>query len=378
MRKSWVLCVLTGTLAWGQAQSVPPPQGVQPPGGPQGQADTAAAVPADAPVITITGVCDVEPRPASAAGECKTIITKAQFEKLAGAIAPNTTPQQKKQLSTALPRIIALASEARKEGMDKTEQYDEIVKFAQMQILQNQLQRKIQEDSANVSDADVEKYYHDNAPSYEQYNLDRIFVPRTKQVEPETSDDDDKDQKLSDEQRKAKEAAEKAKSQKNEEAMSKLADDLRTRAAAGEDMIKLQKEAFEKAGMKIESPNVNLATVRRNGLPAGHSAAFDLKPGEVSAVISDVGGHYIYKMNNSTQLPLDQVKNEIHSKMQQDRMREKMDQLNNSFKAETNEAYFGPASPGPTPPPRMPRPRLGMPGPGTPAPQTPPAAPQKN
>ena len=379
MRMSWLLCVLMGTLAWGQAQSAPPPQAVQPPGGPQGQVDTAASVAPDAPVIIITGVCDAQAKtPAANAGaECKTTITRAEFEKFASALAPNTTPQQKKQLASVLPGLMANSNEARSQGMDKTEQFEQMMRYAQMQILQNLLRHKLQEDAANVSDADLEKYYQDNLPSYQQYNIDRIFVPRTRQIEPEAGDDDDKDKKLSDAERKAKEAAEKAKAEKNEEAMTKLADDLQARAAAGTDMITLQKEAFEKAGMKIESPNVNLATVRRNGLPPGHSAVFDLKAGEVSKVISDAGGHYIYKMNSSTQLPLDQVKNEIHSKMQQDRMREKMEQLNNSFKAETNEAYFGPAT-GPTPPPRMQRPRPGMPsGPGA-QPQTPPAAPQKN
>jgi hypothetical protein len=380
---SWVLCVLMGTLAWAQAQSSPPQAT---PANPPSAADTSAAMPADAPVITITGVCDSPSQPPAAnAGDCKTIITKAQFEKIAGAIAPNTTPQQKKQLATVLPRLIAMSREAKNEGMDKTEQYDQVLKFAQMQILQNQLQRKIQEDAANVPDADVEKYYHDNANSFEQYNVDRIFVPRTRQGEPEAGDDDDKDEKLTPEQRKSKEEADKAKQQKNEEAMTKLADDIRARAVAGEDITKLQKEVFDKAGMKIETPNVNLPSVRRNGLPPGHAAVFGLKAGQVSAVISDAGGHYIYKMNSATQLPLDQVKQEIHSKLQQDRMREKMEELNNSFKAETNEAYFGPAgaSPMPTPPPRMPRPHLGTPPAGTPGqPKTPPAAqpsaPQKN
>jgi len=371
MRKSWLLCVLTGTLAWGQAQSAPPPQAAP--------ADTSASVPADAPVITITGVCDSQAKvPAADAGaDCKTIITKAQFEKMANALAPNITPQQKKQLAGVLPGLMATSKEARNEGMDKTEQFDEMMKYAQMQILQNLLRQKIQTDAANVPDADIEKNYQDNLKNFEQYNVDRIFIPRMKQMEAEASEDDDKNQKLTEEQKKAKDAAAKAKQQKNEEAMTKLADDLRARAAAGEDVIKLQKEAFEKAGMKIESPNVNLPTVRRNGLPPGHSAAFDLKPGQVSAVISDAGGHYIYKLNSSTQLPLDQVKGEIHSKMQQDRMREKLEQLNNSYKAENNEAYFGPGGAGPMPPPRMPRPRPGVPPAGAPQPQTPPA-PSKN
>ena len=202
MSMSWVLCVFMGTLAWTQAQSVPPQSA---PANPPAAADTAASVPADAPVITITGVCDSPSKPpAAGAGDCKTIITKAEFEKIAGAIAPNTTPQQKKQLATVLPRLIAMSREAKNEGMDKTEQYDQIVKFAQMQILQNQLQRKIQDDAANVPDADVEKYYHDNATSFEQYNVDRIFIPRTKQAEPDAGDDD-KDDKLTPAQQKAKE-----------------------------------------------------------------------------------------------------------------------------------------------------------------------------
>lgn len=366
--------------------------------------DTSASVPADAVVLTIDGVCAPQPKtvaakgattkPASATAKaadtktaatgCKTVITKAEFEKLVGALAPNPTPQQKKQLAGVLPRVIAMSTAAKKEGLDKTPQYDETVKFVKMQVLTNQLQRKIQEQASDIKPEEIEKYYKDHPEMYEQYNVDRIFVPRTKQVDAEAKEEDEKDEKLTDEQKKAKEAAEKAKTDEAEQAMTKLAEDIRTRAAAGEDMAKLQKEAFDAAGMKIESPTVNLPNVRRTGLPPAHSAIFDLKQGDVSQVISDAGGHYIYKMNSKTEMPLDQAKNEIHGKMQNDRMREKMDSLNNSFKVETNEAYFGPGGVGPTAPPRMPRPRPGMPpaaqpGPGSasnaapaPAPQAPP------
>ncbi len=68
-------------------------------------------------------------------------------------------------------------------------------------------------------------------------------------------EEDDKDQKLTEEQQKAKEAAEKAKADEAEKSMTKLAEDLRARAAKGEDFAKLQKEAFEAAGMKIDVPN---------------------------------------------------------------------------------------------------------------------------
>lgn len=398
MRMSWLLCVLLGTLAWGQAApAAPPPQPAQAPAGmgarpaPAMPADTSASVPADAVVITIEGVCTPQPKPATAAkgatvkpmadtkttaskpADCKTTITKAQFEKLVNSLAPNATLQQKKQLAGLLPRLLAMSTEAKKEGMDKTEAYKETVKFVQMQVLTNQLQRKIQEDAGKVSPAEIEKYYKDHPETFEQFNVDRIFVPRTKQPEAEAKDDD-KDEKLTDEQKKAKEDAEKAKAEANEQAMTKLADDLRARAAAGEDMQKLQKEAYDAAGMKIESPTVNLPNVRRTGLPPGHVAIFDLKQGDVSQVISDSGGHYIYKINSKTEMTLDQATNEITGKLKNDRMRENMEKLNGSFHAQNNPDYFGPDT-SPMPPPRGPRPRPGMPPAGAPPQQSaPPAA----
>jgi hypothetical protein len=112
--------------------------------------------------------------------------------------------------------------------------------------------------------------------------------------------------------------------------------------------------------------------VRRTGLPQGHSAVFDLKVGEVTAVISDNGGHYVYKVVSKEVLPLDQVKEEIHNKLKGERFKEMMDSYNNSYQTVTNEGYFGSALPlGPAR-----RPRMTPPGPPQGAPQSaaPPAA----
>lgn len=392
MGKSWLMCVLLGALAWGQAapSEAPPtqpmPAQAMPPAAP---ADNSASVPADAPVITIDGVCAPKPKPAAAAGTaaktpakpaaaspCKTVITKAQFEKMANNLAPNINPQMKKQLASVLPRLMAMSDEAKKKGLDKTPQYEERIKFNRMQILAQELQQKIQKDAANISDADLERYYKEHANTFEQYSLDRLFIPRTKQ-ETEVKAPNDKDEKLTEDEQKAKQDAEKAQEQENEKALTKLADDLRTRAAAGEDFAKLQKEAYDAAGMKIESPTVNMANIRRTGLPPAQAAVFDLKPGEVSQVITDAGGHYIYKMDSTSPMPLEQAKAEIRSKLQSDRMRETMEKLTTSFKVDLNEEYFGVGGPMP---PRPARPRPGMPAtapsgqPQTPPPAQPPAA----
>jgi PPIC-type PPIASE domain len=378
MSKSWLLCVLLGTFAWGQAQSgttaAPPGPAQQAPMQTPGAA-TKLPAPAPAPevaesavVLTIKGVCPPAAKTAAATktgaaktataaakkpADCKTEITRAQFEKIASGISPNVTPQLKRQLETALPRFMAMSEAAKKKGLENSEQYKETLKLAKMQILTTALQRSLQEEADKVSPTEVEDYYKKNPEAYEQFSLDRLFIPRYKTLEAEDKDDKDEvkdkdkdDQKAAEEKQKAKEAEEQAKKEKGEQELNKLADSLRERAAAGEDFTKLQKEAFEASGTKVESPTVNLPKVRRTGLPPAHAAVFDLKVGEISAVISDNGGHYVYKVVSKEVLPLDQqLQTEIHNKMKSDRLKKMTDEYTNSFQAIPNEAYFGPAMP---------------------------------
>jgi len=408
MRKSWLVCVLLGALAWGQnpPAAPPPAQSSQAPGNPgavqapPAAPDKSASVPPDAAVLTIKGVCPPAKTTTAAAkttsaattaekaakepsktpaADCKTVITKAEFERLANGLAPNVTPQLKHQLAAVYPRLLAMSQAAEKKGLENSPRFKETMKFAKMQILTNELQRDIQEEAAKVPEQEITDYYKKNPEAYEQYNLDRLFVPRLKQAESEAKESDsDKDEKLTPEQQKAKEEQDKAKEAQGEQEMTKLAESLRTRAAAGEDFMKLQKEAFEAGGMKIESPTVNLPKIRRTGLPPAHATVFELKAGEVSQVISDTGGHYIYKVNSKDQVPQDQVKDEIKATLQNQRTRDAMDKYQNSFQVETNEAYFGPPGPGgpagmrpgPPPPHSAPRPKL------APSPTQPPAQPQ--
>lgn len=365
MRKSWLLCVFLATaLAWGQAAPQAPHSapGQQPAendreASENKEAPSAPAVPENAVVLTINGVCPAATTStASKTGasktagaktaakkpaDCKTEITRAQFEKIANGLSPNLTPQLKHQLETVLPRFMAMSEEAKKEGLDKTPRFQELIKVVRMQVLTQELQRSVQEKADKISPEDEDQYYKDHADTFEQFSLDRLFVPRFKQAPPPEKQDKD----LTDDQRKAKEAEDKTRQEQGEQEMTKLADTLRAQAASGEDFMKLQKEAFEAAGEKVDNPTVNLPKVRRSGLPPAHAAVFDLKVGDVSQVISDNGGHYVYKVVSKETIPLDQVKDEIHNKLKSERMKEMMDKYTNSFEAVPNEAYFGPATP---------------------------------
>src|SRR5205807_405006 len=214
-------------------------------------------------VLTIKGVCPATTPAASKTAaadktaattaapaakkpaDCKTELTRAQFEKIASGLSANVTPQLKRQLEQALPRFMAMSEAAKKKGLDKSPRYLETLKIAKMQILTTELQREVQEEAEKIPAEKVAEYYKSNPEAFEQFSLDRLFIPRYKQAQAEEKEEEKEPEKLNEEQQKVKEAAEKAKQEKGEQELNKLADSLRERAAAGEDFAKLQKEAFE-------------------------------------------------------------------------------------------------------------------------------------
>jgi len=333
MRNGWLICCLFGALAYGQAKPATAPQKspaaatddddrpVPPP-------PAAAAVASDAPVLTIKGLCarDASKRGDSSAA-CETVITREEFEKIARAIQPSLTPVVKRQLVSLYPRLLIMSHEAEARGLDKEEYFQQMFAFARMQILTQQLTHRVQEEAAKVPEQAIADYYQKNPESFTQYSLERIYVPRLKQEPPPS-------QKLSDE-------AEKERETNAEAEMTKLAGALRARAASGESFAALQKEAYQSAGLKSNPPNASMGKIRRTGLPPGHEAVFSLKAGEVSQVLSDAGGHYIYKLDSMSMETLADAKDEIHNVLQSQRTKELMDKIQGPFSTEVNDAYFG-------------------------------------
>jgi hypothetical protein len=296
----------------------------------------ASNVAPDTPVITVTGVCDEKAgKSASAKGACQTVLTRAQFEKLADAIQPNMPPNVRQRLASAYPRLLVMAQEAEKRGLDKQPRFQETMQYVRLQVLNQELTRTIQEESARISDKDIAEYYQNHGKDFEQVTLQRIFLPLRKHVDPPPEGSKPVDSAAQD--------------QELQQAMSKEAETLRTRAAAGEEFDKLQKEGFEAAGYGQAQPSSNIGKFRRNGLAQNHAVVFDLKSGEVSPVIDDASGHYIYKVVAKETLPLEQVKDEIRNSLQSQRYKTTMQNFEQSAKTELNDAYFGTTS-APAPP----------------------------
>jgi hypothetical protein len=257
------------------------------------------------------------------------------------------------KVANSYARNIRMAAAAQKRGLDQTPAFAEEMRYARMQLLSQDLTRALQQDANQIPDADLEDYYKKNESSFEQATLARIFVPRAKQT-PHTDATTSAAQPAQSREKEAqqKDAQDKeAQNKADEAAMTKLAADLRARAAGGEDPDKLQIEAYTAAGILGTSPNTRMEKVRRATLPPRHEIVMTLKPGEVSEVFSDPGGaHFIYKMISKETLTLDAAKAEIRTALATQRYRDSM----RSFEGDVvfSDAYFNPPAESTSPQPR--------------------------
>jgi hypothetical protein len=302
------------------------------------------------PVITLNGVCDVKagaPKPA----DCKTQITKEQFERLVSALSgqpiSQIPPEGRQQAAAKIAETMIVSREAEKAGIQNRADAQEVMRFARMSILATEYIQVLKDKYAHSSPAEIEKYYNDHKADFEEAHLKRVYIPK-----PRPEGDKPVD----------------------ESAARATAEKIHQEAVAGGDFDKLQKEAFEAAHIKSPPPPTDLANARAANAPEAHKPVFALKPGEVSQLISDGGGFYLYKLESKQVVPLEKAKDEIEKSLQSEKMKKVADEISHSAKTELNPAYFGPGAAGPgANNPRPPQP----PAPKPPVQSKPPAPPPK-
>jgi hypothetical protein len=164
--------------------------------------------PTDA-VITIAGLCAPNTPPAN----CGTQVTRADFEKLVDAISPNLPAEQKRQVANAYVQLLTVANEGQKLGVDKDPQFPVLLHIETLKLLATGTQKKMLELN-KPTPQEIETFYTENAGKFEELSIRRIIIPKTT----------DKDAKP--------------------EQVKELANKIHDRAAAGEDLDKLQAEAY--------------------------------------------------------------------------------------------------------------------------------------
>ena len=349
----WVFfCLCLELLAWGQAANPTPgapgvplrsaPEGVPAAKPLANKPPDTSVVPLNTAVITIDGLCDTPPAEKSASANCKTVITRAEFEKIINTIQPDLPLAQQRQLADNYARVLMMSHEAHRLGLDRGAEYEERIRLAELQVRAQLVLKHVRDEATEVSDKDVADYYQAHLAQYDQASAEQLFIPLMKETSAKTREAEG-----------AKTPAESAAE------MRKEAEALRARAASGEDFVKLQAEASHFAGLKTP-PDVHISNLRRGSLSRARAVVMDLKVGEVSQVIADPTGFFVYKMMKKEAMPLDQVRSEIVNQLKSQRMQEAMQGLQRLGKPTLEEKYFGAAS---GPPPRAFPPR----GPASPA-----------
>jgi len=280
----------------------------------------------DQPVISITGLCGISSADNIPAPTCKTVITRLQFEKLVDAVQPGMRARGRREFAERYAEALVMATKAEQMGLDKGANFEEQMKLARIDVLSKDLKRAIQAKTSQISDEDIEDYYHNNMIRFEKAKIERIYVPRSR-ASTVTADT------------KPSDTYKQMHSQESEQNMKELANSLRARAIAGEDFTKLQADAYQASGIKSSPPATSME-IRRISLPPNQVSVMDSKPGEVSLVFTDPNGYFIYKIETKDTLPLDQAREEIKETIRFQRMRDEMLSILNSARPILDESYF--------------------------------------
>jgi hypothetical protein len=328
MSYQWLGLVVFFSLVFGgkgQAQ-----QGQAPP---KEAASPARELPADAPVITISGLCDsglatsLAPKPAAAGKavdpSCKTVVTRQQYESLLGAIGAKPTVYHSTRFATRYKELLLFGEQARKWGIEKDPKFQEKARYSYLQDLEQFARVHMQQQAMQITEEEAAQYYKDHPERFMRIHLAQISVPKQKG---ENTTGGGVPAKLDPTQ-----LAE----------MHKLALKVQKEAAAGADPDKLEEKIYKIAG-DASVPDTDLGEPVREEVPAEYrELIFKLEPGQVSQVTEDDHEYLIFKCIAKHMIPPSDAKNFLVWL----RVKDAMQALKDSIKTEFNEEYFSGAAP---------------------------------
>ncbi len=291
-----------------------------------------SVVPQDAPVITIKGLCDNKP---VSDPDCKTIVTRADFDAMVNAIDPEATTAVRKRIADQYAYLLVRAKKARQLGLEDTDQYKIAMNFLAMNNLFKMLNNRILERSRELTDADLAEFYRENPGLFEEIKTLRIVIPQFKALPPGKA-------KPTPEQNAAGHAE-----------MKKEAESIAARAALpGADFQALENEGWKFSGYTEDPPDVaQFPLLRWEILPRTRLPIFDLKVGEVSKLIDEpANGFYVYKIIAKRQVPLEEGRAYIRKRYAGLRYEDAIGRLLEPLKFSVDDGFFGQATQNPTPP----------------------------
>jgi peptidyl-prolyl cis-trans isomerase C len=221
----------------------------------------------------------------------------------------------------ALMRKLSTLAEQAKLG--ERSPYKEAIESYRMNML---MQAEINEyvDHIVITADDLQKYYAENKSRYDQVKLKVIYIPFSSAP--------------------AANSAEGKKHLTEEEAKAK-AERLIKEIKAGADFVKLVKENSEDASSKAKDGDMGTLS-RADNLPESiRSVVFALKAGDVSDPVRQPNGFYIFRADEVSQRPLEQVREQLVKQLQSERLQDWLKSTTKSLNIKfENEQFFSGAA----------------------------------
>ena len=329
---------LASVLAYSQ---YPGPPTQKPPVVPPQPAVSTNDVPPDAVIMTIHGICPPGKTGASENSDaCTMTVTRRQFDNMLAVMNvtnQNYSPAALKGIAESYVQLMTLADAGQKTGLDHDPRFEEMMKIARIRTMAELYRHTLDEKFSSPTPDVIEAYYKENIAKYEQLKIDRVFIPLA---------DPRKPQERMTFEKKAREKVE----------------ELRARAAKGEDMSAIQEEAYKSLGL-ASPPKADQGAKRKNNYPPNlEKDIFSLKPGEVTKVETDLSGFSFYKVRSREPIPLEYVKAEITRELYQKNMETAMKAATSHVHTDFNDSFFKPHVAGPVQPMFRPAPHVTVEG----------------
>jgi hypothetical protein len=253
--------------------------------------------------------------------ECKTEVTRAEFEKMIDLLEPTLKRSDRIRVAVRYADGLVYGEKSKEIGLDTDPRTLVGAKYSYLLFLSGAYNRYLQTQAAQSTDADLKAYYDQHPEVFVKANFLRIFVPN----ERKHSDVPSTPEKVA-ERRTA-----------DEEAMKALATKIRARAIAGANFETLEKEVYRFGGYPAsDTPYVDLDDITRREAPIELQGVFDLKPGQISEVLPEPKGWHIVKKVSQKPIPLSEARPILQSL----RFQEALDSTKHSAPTTFNHAYF--------------------------------------
>jgi peptidyl-prolyl cis-trans isomerase C len=234
-------------------------------------------------------------------------LTAAQFDQLidmlpeqsrASARGPN-----RKQFADNLAQVLALSQEGKRRGLDQTPAFKLQSMFTIANYLAGVTFAQVSKE-AKPSEADERAYYEEHKQDWDGVSARHILIRfQGSQVPLKPGQKDLTDA----------------------EALAK-AQDLRKKVVAGEDFAALAKAESDDAGSGANGGD--LGTFHHGQMvPAFDTAAYALKPGEVSEPVKTQFGYHIIKVDKRETKTFDEVRPEIERRMAPDQSKKMLEEM---------------------------------------------------